>query len=84
VTGAHPIWRIVTKGLGHGSVWVNGHHLGRYPEKIPAPGIYIPECWLLSGENSLVIYDEDGKRPDGVKIEVEPAASRDKAVQTSL
>src|SRR5262249_37650021 len=47
--GEHPIWRVHADGLGHGSVWVNGHNLGRYPEKTPAPGLYIPECWLRDG-----------------------------------
>ena len=71
------IWRIVTKGLGHGSVWVNGNNLGRYPEKIPAPGMYVPECWLKTGENTIVVYDEDGKAPTEVKLQTETAASRD-------
>jgi beta-galactosidase len=31
--GSHPIWRVTVPHLGHGSVWVNGHNLGRYPEK---------------------------------------------------
>jgi beta-galactosidase len=75
--GQHPIWRVVITSLGHGSVWVNGHNLGRYPEKIPINGLYIPECWLKSGENSLVIYDEDGKRPDAVTVSAEVAASRE-------
>jgi beta-galactosidase len=75
--GPHPIWRVVSTGLGHGSVWVNGHNLGRYPEKVPINGLYIPECWLVAGRNSLVIYDEDGMRPDGVTIAAEVAASRD-------
>jgi beta-galactosidase len=66
--GPHPIWRVSTAGLGHGSVWVNGHNLGRYPEKISAPGLYIPECWLRAGENELIIYDEDGRRPDAVTV----------------
>ena len=79
----HPIWRVVTKGLGHGSVWVNGHNLGRYPEKIPINGLYIPECWLKAGSNELVIYDEDGKKPLGVTIEAEIAASRDEEVLTA-
>lgn len=74
--GLHPIWRVVTTGLGHGSVWVNGHNLGRYPEKVPINGLYIPECWLVNGQNTLAIYDEDGKTPEQVKIEVETAASR--------
>jgi Alpha-N-acetylglucosaminidase (NAGLU) tim-barrel domain/Alpha-N-acetylglucosaminidase (NAGLU) C-terminal domain/Glycosyl hydrolases family 35/Alpha-N-acetylglucosaminidase (NAGLU) N-terminal domain len=74
--GAHYIWRVSTKGLGHGSVWVNGHNLGRYPEKIPAPGLYIPECWLKDGPNELIVYDEDGNRPDAVTVEPETAAGR--------
>ena len=74
--GPHPVWRVSTAGLGHGSVWVNGHNLGRYPEKIPAPGLYIPECWLTAGENELVIYDEDGRRPDAVTVRPEIAAGR--------
>ncbi len=75
--GAHPIWRVVSRGLGHGSVWVNGHNLGRYPEKIPINGLYIPECWLAHGKNTLIIYDEDGRRPNQVTISAETAASRD-------
>lgn len=74
--GDHLIWRVATKGLGHGSVWVNGHNLGRYPEKTPAPGLYIPECWMHAGANELLIFDEDGKSPAGVTIEPELAASR--------
>ncbi|HVV06184.1 MAG TPA: alpha-N-acetylglucosaminidase TIM-barrel domain-containing protein [Puia sp.] len=74
--GDHLIWRVETKGLGHGSVWVNGHNLGRYPEKTPAPGLYIPECWMHAGTNELLIFDEDGKSPAGVTIVPELAASR--------
>jgi beta-galactosidase len=75
-TGFHPIWRVSTKGLGHGSVWVNGHHLGRYPEKTPAPGLYIPECWMKAGRNTLIIYDEDGQSPGQVAVLPEVAAGR--------
>ena len=70
------IWRLIPEGLGHGSVWVNGHNLGRYPEKIPVNGLYIPECWLRSGGNRLEIFDEDGKDASRVRIELEEAASR--------
>jgi len=76
VPGAHLIWRVATTGLGHGSVWVNGHNLGRYPEKVPVTGLYIPECWLNTGRNTLVIYDEDGKGPGQVSIWSETAAGR--------
>ncbi|MFB9843010.1 beta-galactosidase [Mucilaginibacter ginsenosidivorans] len=70
------IWRVDTKNMGHGSVWVNGHNLGRYPEKIDAPGLYIPECWLRNGPNELLIYDEDGKTPEDINVIAEPAAGR--------
>jgi len=70
------IWRVDPKKMGHGSVWVNGHNLGRYPEKIDAPGLYIPECWLHDGSNELLIYDEDGKRAGNVEVIAETAAGR--------
>lgn len=72
------IWRVVVAGMGHGSVWVNGHNLGRYPERIPVNGLYIPECWLQP-KNTVEIYDDDGNIPNNVSIQVEPAASRDRA-----
>ncbi|GGA91877.1 GH92 family glycosyl hydrolase [Puia dinghuensis] len=81
--GEHPIFRVHVDGLGHGSVWVNGHNLGRYPEKTPAPGLYIPECWLKAGANELVIYDEDGRRPDSVTVRKETVAGRRLAVYST-
>jgi putative alpha-1,2-mannosidase len=75
-SGWRPVWRVIPRGLGHGSVWVNGHNLGRYPEKIPINGLYIPACWLKAGENSLVIYEEDGRDARGVTVEAEEGASR--------
>ena len=58
-------------------MWLNGHNLGRYPEKIKAPGLYLPECWLKDGENTLVVFDEEGASIAPVKLEVETAASRE-------
>jgi beta-galactosidase len=70
------VWRVIPKGLGHGSVWVNGHNLGRYPEKIPINGLYVPSCWLKVGENDLRIFDEDGNVGNEVYIGLEKSASR--------
>jgi beta-galactosidase len=75
-SGWQVVWRVIPKGLGHGWVWVNGHNLGRYPEKIPINGLYIPACWLRAGENKLVIYEEDGRDARGVTVEAEERASR--------
>jgi len=70
------VWRVVPTGLGHGSIWVNGHNLGRYPEKIPVKGLFIPGCWLHSGDNTLRIYDEDGRDAQQVTVQAEEGASR--------
>ncbi|WP_411273402.1 beta-galactosidase [Daejeonella sp.] len=71
------IWRVNITSMGHGSVWVNGHNLGRYPEKIKVFGLYIPESWLKQGKNTIVVYDEDGINPGGISIQAEKEASRD-------
>ena len=76
LTGPHPILRVTTTGLSHGFVWLNGHNLGRYPEKIPVDGPYLPEPWLISGENQLVFFDEEGRSPSQVKLTSEKAAGR--------
>jgi len=39
-------------------------------------GLYLPECWLKPGRNTLVIFDEEGHRPDRVKIVEETVADR--------
>jgi beta-galactosidase len=78
------VWRITTNGLSHGSIWVNGHNLGRYPEKIPVNSLYIPECWLQPGTNTVIIYDEEGHHPTGVTIQAEIAASRNVKICESI
>jgi len=75
--GAHPIYRATFSGLTRGTMWLNGHNLGRYPEKIRVNGLYLPECWLGATGNTLQVYDEAGAAPTGVKIETETAASRE-------
>ncbi len=69
-------WRISTAGLGHGSVWLNGHNLGRYPEKVAVDGELLPHAWLVAGVNQIVVFDEDGRNPGKVRIYAEAGASR--------
>ena len=76
------MFRLACTGLSRGSVFLNGHNLGRYPDKVEVNGrplpAYLPECWLdPSGKNSLVVFDEEGKTPDQAKLEVELASSRE-------
>jgi beta-galactosidase len=75
-------WRLITSGLTYGSVWVNGHNLGRYPEKIKINGLYIPNNWIRKGKNSVVIYDEGGALPNRVSVQAEVGSSRDVTMLT--
>ena len=82
--GPHPILRVQTSTLSRGFVWLNGHNLGRYPEVSRdasgqgqlVDGVYLPECWLNPGRNTLMVFDEEGAPPSGVRIIMEQAASR--------
>ena len=74
--GPQPVLRIALRGMSRGFVWLNGHNLGRYPEKTPAFGVWLPPCWLKPGANELVVFDEEGAAPDGVSLMNEEAATR--------
>lgn len=78
--GANAMWRVATPATGNGSVWVNGHNLGRYPQIVTrVPGVYVPEIWLNPGVNgnTLTIYDFAGTRPDSIQVLSDPVAGRD-------
>ena len=75
--GVHPVLRADTRRLTFGAAWLNGKALGRYPEKIPVNGLYLPECWLKDGENTLVVFDEQGADPRALGLYVETTASRE-------
>jgi len=74
--GPHPIYRIKWTGLSRGFIWLNGHNLGRYPELSPIDSIYLPECWLKNGDNTLQFFDEDGLSPGQAEIVVKADESR--------
>jgi len=48
---------IDTRGLEIGTVWINGHHLGRYWSIGPQQTLYCPGCWLRPGLNEVLIFD---------------------------
>ncbi|GAB3931719.1 beta-galactosidase [Mucilaginibacter myungsuensis] len=77
VKGSLTIWRVNTTSLSNGSVWLNGHNIGRYPEKIRIWGHYLPENWLKPGKNEIVIYEENGAQPTKVAVQAETEASRE-------
>lgn len=46
-----------TRSLGKGTVWVNGHHLGRYWGIGPQQTLYVPGVWLRAGRNEIVVFE---------------------------
>ncbi len=73
IYGWRVVLRVETEGLSHGFMWLNGHNLGRYPEKTAVKGLYLPECWLRPSGNELVIYDEEGRSPTSVILKTKTA-----------
>lgn len=45
------------RGWGKGTVWVNGHHLGRFWSIGPQQTLYMPGPWLKRGRNTIVVFD---------------------------
>lgn len=50
-----------------GMVWVNGYAIGRYWEIGPQQTLYMPGCWLKSGENEIIILDMDSPTKSSVE-----------------
>jgi beta-galactosidase len=42
---------------GKGTVWVNGHNLGRYWSIGPQQTLYLPVEWLKKGKNEVVVLE---------------------------
>lgn len=62
-------------GLTKGQVYLNGRHIGRFfsgtggKPVAPGGGILLPGAWLKeSGENELMIFDEEGGEPSRAKL----------------
>jgi beta-galactosidase len=47
------------RGWGKGTVWVNGHQLGRFWKIGPQQTLYLPGPWLRRGTNEVVVFDLD-------------------------
>ncbi len=46
-----------TRDWGKGTVWVNGHQLGRFWHIGPQQTLYVPGPWLNAGRNEVVVFD---------------------------
>ena len=54
---------LLVRGWHKGSVWVNGHALGRFWGIGPTQTMYVPGCWLKEGVNEFVVFDFGGNVP---------------------
>ncbi|HEU4586906.1 MAG TPA: beta galactosidase jelly roll domain-containing protein, partial [Gemmatimonadaceae bacterium] len=50
------------RGWGKGTVWVNGHQLGRFWDIGPQQTLYVPAPWLKAGANEVTVFDLDVPR----------------------
>ncbi|KLT65186.1 beta-galactosidase family protein [Pedobacter sp. BMA] len=46
------------RGFGKGIVFVNGINIGRYWSVGPQQTLYLPGCWLKTGKNDIVIFEQ--------------------------
>lgn len=52
---------------GKGLVYVNGHPMGRIWNIGPQQTLYMPGCWLNSGENEIMVFDIIGPKEPAVE-----------------
>lgn len=55
-----------TDGFGKGCAFVNGFNIGRFWEIGPQKRLYIPAPLLQIGENTIVIFETEGKAADSI------------------
>ncbi|HIU76089.1 MAG TPA: beta-galactosidase [Candidatus Pelethocola excrementipullorum] len=59
-------------GWGKGCVLVNGYNIGRFWEIGPQRRLYIPAPLLKEGENTILIFETEGKAPGIITLCDEP------------
>lgn len=59
-------------GWGKGCVLVNGYNIGRFWEIGPQRRLYIPAPLLKEGENTILIFETEGKAPGTISLCDEP------------
>lgn len=71
-----PRLKLRLTGMSKGSIWLNGIDLGRYWQIGPQEDYKIPMSWLQE-RNRLVLFDEQGRSPDRVRLLYDEASARE-------
>jgi beta-galactosidase len=69
---------------GKGSVWINGHNLGRYWSIGPQQTLYVPVEWLKKGKNEIVVLELLKPDQESLQSLKKPILSELKPVETDL
>ncbi|MCI6547269.1 MAG: beta-galactosidase, partial [Coriobacteriaceae bacterium] len=59
-------------GFGKGIVFVNGTNVGRFWEEGPIMSLYVPGGLLRAGENSIVVFETEGRLEDRISLRPGP------------
>ncbi len=60
------------RGMGKGTVWVNGQHLGRFWNIGPQQTLYVPAPWLKKGTNEVIVFTLAENPPRTIRALREP------------
>ncbi|WP_051250452.1 beta-galactosidase [Paenibacillus harenae] len=63
-----PKLKLRMTGLSKGYLLLNGRNLGRYWQIGPQEDYKVPMAWLKEKGNELILFDEEGRNPDSVKL----------------
>lgn len=66
------------EGFGKGCIFLNGFNLGRFWEIGPQRRLYVPAPLLKKGENTLLVFETEGKYRDTIALEGEPKLEDEK------
>ena len=61
-----------TTGSGKGVAFINGFNLGRFWEIGPQNRLYVPAPLIHKGENTIIIFETEGKTAESISLESEP------------
>ena len=68
------------EGWGKGCVLVNGFNIGRFWEIGPQKRLYIPAPLLKKGQNTILIFETEGKAGGEIRLVDEPMLDRKSVV----
>ncbi|WP_309122526.1 beta-galactosidase [Paenibacillus sp.] len=71
----HAKLKLRLTGMSKGSLWLNGINLGRYWQIGPQEDYKIPMAWLKEN-NELVLFDEEGRSPERVRLRFDEPSAR--------